>query len=218
MMDNVWNDIHGSRIWGEYPESAVIRFIARNYYHCSQRDKIRILDFGCGAGAHTWYLAREGFDTYAFDGAKSAVDNTIKKLESMHLSAHVTVQDGTKIDYEKNYFDCVVDSACIYANKKDDITTMYENIYNVLKPSGKLLTICFGEELDGYRTGREIEQGTYCDIRQGALSNRGIAHIFTPEELTELLQHIGFCNIRYDTVKYTDEGSMVHQYIFNAEK
>ena len=71
-MDNIWNEIHETQAWGSYPSEHVIRFFARNYYS-KERDKVKILDFGCGGGAHTWYLAREGFDVYAFDGAEAAV-------------------------------------------------------------------------------------------------------------------------------------------------
>ena len=64
-----------------YPTEHVIRFIARNYYNVPERGKIKILDFGCGTGAHTWYLAREGFDAYAFDGSESAIRRAKKDLQ-----------------------------------------------------------------------------------------------------------------------------------------
>lgn len=64
-----WEKIHSTQEWGRYPSETVIRFIARNYYK-TEREKIKILDFGCGAGAHTWYLAREGFDVYALMAQK----------------------------------------------------------------------------------------------------------------------------------------------------
>lgn len=59
--DQSWEEIHAKRIWGGYPSEHVIRFVARNFYGVQNRDCVRILDFGCGAGAHTWYLVREGF-------------------------------------------------------------------------------------------------------------------------------------------------------------
>ena len=40
--------------WGMYLSEHVIRCVARNYYTW-ESEKTRILDFGCGAGAHTWY-------------------------------------------------------------------------------------------------------------------------------------------------------------------
>ena len=78
--DNEWEKIHASQEWGKYPSENVIRFIARNYYS-KDRLKTRILDFGCGAGSNTWYLAKEGFDVYAFDGSVSAVEKTKKRLK-----------------------------------------------------------------------------------------------------------------------------------------
>ena len=79
--DETWELIHASREWGKYPSEPVIRFVARNYYNRERKD-VKILDFGCGTGRHTWYLAREGFDTYAFDGSKSAIERVRSRLES----------------------------------------------------------------------------------------------------------------------------------------
>lgn len=45
--DTRWEEIHGTRSWGQYPSEAVIRFVARNYY-AGDRSKTKILDFGCG--------------------------------------------------------------------------------------------------------------------------------------------------------------------------
>ena len=54
MNDNIKNHLMNSKTeWGQYPTEHVIRFIARNYYN-RERMNTRILDFGCGGGAHTW--------------------------------------------------------------------------------------------------------------------------------------------------------------------
>ena len=70
--DTIWETIHSKEEWGKYPSEPVIRFIARNYYKLD-RSSVKILDFGCGAGSNTCYLARVGFDTFAFDGSRSAI-------------------------------------------------------------------------------------------------------------------------------------------------
>ncbi len=216
-MDKIWESIHESLAWGGYPPEHVIRFVARNYYKLI-RNQIKILDFGCGQGANTWYLAREGFDTYAFDGSESAIKKCEIKLAKEGLAANLQVSDGTLVNYPNEFFDAVIDNACVYANDVDSIEKMYRIIYSILKPGGKLLTACFGEDLGGYKTGSEIEPGTYKDIMEGVLANRGLTHIFTEEELKLRLSKIGFKIEQCDWIRYVDRGYMVHQIICIARK
>ncbi|MDY6381109.1 MAG: class I SAM-dependent methyltransferase [Bacteroidales bacterium] len=217
VIDPIWEKIHSSQEWGKYPSEPVIRFVARNFYN-TDRNKVKILDYGCGQGAHTWYLANEGFDTYAFDGSQSAVAKTKDRLDNSSLNATLSVMDAVSIDYTDNFFDAVIDSFCICSNRISDISIMYKNVYRILKNGGRLLTLCFGEELDGYKTGKEIEKGTYTDINEGALANRGICHFFTKTEIENILAYVGFKDIQIEWCKYTDRGHLVHQYICSAIK
>lgn len=216
-LDNMWEKIHESQGWGGYPSEHVIRFVARNYYS-ADRGNIRILDFGCGQGAHTWYLAREGFDTYAFDGSESAVKKAKERMKQERLKASFVVTDGLSLPYSSNYFDAVIDNVCIYANRMENIRAMYKRVMGILKPGGKLLTVCFGEDLDGYESGDEIEPGTFKNIKDGVLADRGLSHIYRKDEIIGLLKETGFENVENEWIKYTDGGKLVHQYVCRAEK
>jgi 2-polyprenyl-3-methyl-5-hydroxy-6-metoxy-1,4-benzoquinol methylase len=130
--DMVWEKIHATQEWGKYPSEPVIRFVARNYGKMD-RDSIKILDFGCGGGSHTWYLAREGFDVYAFDGSKSAVRKVGERLGQEGLAADLRVRDALELDYEEGFFDCVIDNATICANRYQNIIQMYSEIHKLLK-------------------------------------------------------------------------------------
>ena len=110
--DETWEKIHAAQEWGKYPSEPVIRFVARNYYN-EARKAVKILDFGCGGGSHTWYLAREGFDTYGFDGSKSAVNKVETRLKEEKLQADLRVRDALELDYENDFFDCVIDNATV---------------------------------------------------------------------------------------------------------
>lgn len=134
-------------------------------------------------GAHTWYLAREGFDTYAFDGSKSAIDNVKHFLDREGLSAKLMVMDGVNLSYEDSYFEAVIDNACIYANLCEDINKMYRECYRVLKPNGLLMTTVFGTKTEGFKTGNELEKNTFTDMTCGRLEGRGKTHFFTKSEL-----------------------------------
>ena len=63
-----WEAIHSTQEWGTYPSEHVIRFIARNYYK-TERDKVKILDFGCGSGRDTKYFLEKGYQVAATDGS-----------------------------------------------------------------------------------------------------------------------------------------------------
>lgn len=214
----VWEKLHAMQEWGKYPSENVVRFVARNFYK-KERKKVKILDFGCGAGANTWFLAREQFDVYAFDGSQSAIDKARKYLNGEGFEdVHLSVQDGISISYEDEMFDCVIDNVCVYSNTKQNIDRMYKQIYRVLKKEGKLYSSCFGIGTLGYRTGNELEEGTYENISEGVLQGRGVAHFFTQEEFFEQLSKIGFINICIDVMKYTDNGVQVEMLMAKAEK
>lgn len=212
-----WEVVHSKQEWGMYPTEHVIRFVARNYYN-TDRENTKILDFGCGTGAHAWYLAREGFDTYGFDGSQSAIHRAEQRFQHEGLSAHFQVADALDVTYPDDFFDAVIDNVCIYGNLVDNINKMYENVYRMLKPGGKLLSTCFGKKTYGYGTGDALEKDTYVNITEGALIGRGTTHFFDQSELKELLEKVGFIDIQMDTVLYTDRGVQIEQYITVAEK
>lgn len=215
--DQEWESIHNIQEWGAYPPEHVIRFFARNYYN-KNRSEIKVLDFGCGAGACTWYLAREGFDVYAFDGSESAIKRVMERLGREKLHADTRVLDAIHADYTNASFDAVLDNACIYANKLENIKTMYGEIYRMLKAGGKVLSVCFSKNTQGYGKGDELETDTFRNITEGALVGRGTAHFFEKEEFSSILIENGFKNVVVDTMLYTDRGITVEQLIGYAEK
>ena len=212
-----WEKIHSSREWGGYPSEHVIRFIARNYYN-KKRAEVKILDFGCGSGANTWFLAREGFDTYAFDISESAINNLNNRMEKEGLSVNSLVSDGLALPYEDEMFDAIVDNVSIFSNPKDDIISMYKKCYDLLTNGGKFITIVFGKDTTGYGTGNEIEPGSYEGIEAGPIQGLGIRHFFDREELLDCLQQAGFTDVRIEKAFYTDNGSNVSQFLAICEK
>lgn len=217
--DNTWDEIHEKQEWGKYPSIEVVRFIARNYYN-TDRKTIKILDFGCGAGANTWYLAKEGFDTYAFDGSKNAVEKAKNYLAKENLNAKFQVADALEIDYKDNYFDCIIDSAVVYANTLNNIVLMYQKIYNLLIEGGKLFaTGLFTPNTTGYASSEiKLEKNTYKDLTEGVLAGRGTVHFFEKEEIFNILKKICFKNIIIDISMRTDMGNVVEYWNVIAEK
>lgn len=214
---DAWEQIHRKKNWGGYPSEHIIRFVARNYY-VMDRHSIRILDFGCGTGSHTWYLAREGFDTYAFDISETAIEKLRQRLYDEGLIAKTDVCDGVNLKYSSDFFDSIIDNVSIQSNRVDDIKRMYKESYRVLKNHGKLITVVFDKDTTGYGTGIKIEEGTYEGVTGGSLQGLGCRHFFDREELTEVLCNSGFKNVLVENNTYTDKGNIISQLIAIGEK
>lgn len=214
---DAWEQIHKNKDWGKYPAEHVIRFVARNYYG-TDRANVKILDFGCGGGGQTWYLAREGFDTYAFDISETAILKLKDRMKAENLSVSAKAMNGLELDYPDNFFDCVIDNVSILNNRMSDIKKMYGNVWNVLKVGGKFLTVVFGRETTGYGTGTKIEDGTYEAIEKGTLPSLGCQHFFEENELRQVLSETGFQEIGIDVIRSTDRGNIVEQFVATGVK
>lgn len=128
------------------------------------------------------------------------------RLENENLSADLRVRDGANLDYPDEFFDAVIDSVCIYANKLNHIKLMYNSCFNMLKKGGKLFTSVFGTATSGYGTGDEIEEKTYENVKEGPLVDRGTVHFFDETDMTAILGEIGFLDIVVEPMTYFDRG------------
>jgi ubiquinone/menaquinone biosynthesis C-methylase UbiE len=217
--DSTWEDVHQKESWGKYPSEDVIRFMARNYYKLLSPlpPTPKVLDLGCGGGANTWYLAKEGFDTYAIDGSETAVIKTKNLLSSMNLHAAVTVNDASNLPFQDNFFDVIIDSALIYANMFDGINAICKECYRILKKGGSIFsTGNFSPETTGFGTGIKLEENTYKDITAGPLKGRGTTHFFTKDELLNLYKEMN--EIKIDYLKRTDGDNIIAYHMVHAKK
>lgn len=215
--DKIWEEIHQEQDWGKYPAEEVIRFVARNYYTHDRR-VTRLLDAGCGAGAVVWYMAREGFDAYGFDGSTTAIMKAIKRLAAEGLSANLMVCDAANMNYESEFFDGVVDSAMIYANTVENIKAILKECHRVLKNQGRIFsTGLFKAGMTGYQTGMRLEDNTYRELTEGSLIHRGIVHFFNESEALNLWENAGFTDIQIDSLDRTELGGSLRVSYFMIE-
>lgn len=218
--DTVWEQVHREQEWGKYPCEEVIRFVARNFYKCSRPDT-RLLDAGCGSGAATWFMAREGFSVWAFDGSETAVAKARLRLQEEKLPAHITIGDAAAMPYRGEFFNGIIDAAMIYANTVDNITAILKECHRVLKKGGRLFsTGLFKVGMTGYGTGEKLEENTYREIIVGSLAHRGTCHFFHRREITDIWSSAGFNNLVVDSLERTDQGgrNKIGYYMVEAHK
>lgn len=218
--DSTWEKVFKEREWGKYPTEELIRFIAGNFYRVKDRKSIRILDAGCGAGACTWYLAREGFSVYGIDGSKTGVYRATKRLEAEGLRAQLVVGDLIQLPYPDEKFNAVIDSASIECNSLTNIKEILAEVYRVLCFGGKFFSMAVKVGSYGYGEGDKIERNTFTNVRVGPHKGEGVIHFFTESEIKKLLTQNQFKNIEIEWSARTlnNQRNKVVHWVTTAQK
>jgi len=206
MWDKGWDRLFSRLEWGCYPGEELIRFISRNFYRITNRKNINILEVGCGSGANLWYLAREGFKTYGFDGSSIALERAEDYLKKENLTANLKQGDAMNLPYDDSSFDVVLDIECLYANSLFDTSVILQEIYRVLKPGGWIYSKTFSTGMSGEKTGLRMvdEPNTFLEMPDGPLhKDYGIIRLTSEEEINKIY-HL-FSEIEYDYISRTDK-------------
>jgi ubiquinone/menaquinone biosynthesis C-methylase UbiE len=104
-------------------------------YFGSVQDK-KILDYACGSGWISIYLARSGAQCYGFDISPKSVKVATRMAEVNGVGSRCkfSVTAAEKMDFPDNYFDFVFGNAALHHT---DLDKSPAEIARVLKPGGK---------------------------------------------------------------------------------
>ena len=197
----LWDDIYRRRSWGKYPKEELIRFVASNFYHAPDRKAVRILDLGCGFGASTWFLAREGFSVDGIDGSAVIIKQLSERLRGEGLAARVISGDIGDLPYPAQHFDCVVDIACLMCNDPDSTRRILSGVLDRLKPGGKIFSMTATPDCWGATSGTKIADATYRDLTDGPFANTGTCRFSSEEQIRDL--YSGFNNLSIGVSSYS---------------
>jgi SAM-dependent methyltransferase len=194
--DSTWEQVFRARDWARYPQEELIRFVAINFYSAAERKKIKILDAGCGTGAGVWFIARERFDAFGIDGSETGIMKCKTFLAKEGLKASLQVGDCISLSdyYPPAAFDAVAFVGVLYHNKIQAARTMLDEAFTVLKPGGKIFATAIATGSYGDGMGTLVEERTFINIPEGALSGVGLIHFFTLEEVRQLFA--GYADVK----------------------
>lgn len=217
-MKSDWNCIYEKGYCMNYPNENLVAYIYRNYSKEERLGK-KALDIGCGAGANTWMLAHEGFDTYGIDLSERGLELNRKRLESMELQATLYQGDFSELPYENAFFDQIIDDGNSGLNTIDNIKKTFREFYRVLKTGGKY----YGRLLSPDNTidfKKEIEHHTYEENGGSFMGHIPLLHVFTQQELVDLLTETGYLHftIDYLVVSRNNQKDHVKEWLISAEK
>jgi len=112
---------------GERPFSALIPY-----------DRLRgkrVLEIGCGSGAHARRLAESGCELTCIDITERGVEMTRRRLEVFGLQADVRRMDAEKLEFADESFDFVWSWGVIHHSS--DTPAVVRQIARVLRPGGE---------------------------------------------------------------------------------
>ncbi len=199
--DPVWEKVFRSQEWGKYPPEQVIRFVARNWYTAADRTAVRLLDLGCGPGACTWFMAREGFAVSAIDGSATAIEKLRRRLEGEGLRADARVGDYVQLPWPTETFDGVIDNVSLCTNRMRQCHLAVAEVFRVLKPGGRFYSANFTPRTWGFGDGDLVEPNGYENIREGPLAGKGFNLFLDSQQIGALYRP--FADVSIETASWT---------------
>ena len=192
--EKIWNELFSSQEWGRYPSEEAIRFFLRSKNKLKM-EKIKALDLGCGQGAVSWFMAREGAAVTAMDGAPAGLDRVKALAAEFGVRSGIETVLGEITEPGKSLeskYDIVLDHYSLFQNKEERMVSAYKGLFELLNKGGFLLTCVFGQNTSSFGHGKKISEKTYTDITKGSFVNRGLTTFFKREQLDEIFLGIGF--------------------------
>jgi cyclopropane fatty-acyl-phospholipid synthase-like methyltransferase len=135
MSENKWE------LWNKerapyYPHEKVIQFCLRAYPP-EVRQGIVVLDLGCGSGANSWFLAREGFAVVATDISMIGVERTKRRLQQESLQGEVRREKAEHIGCGDRAVDLVICVGVLEALGPKAGCAVMAEVARVLRPRGR---------------------------------------------------------------------------------
>jgi len=216
--DPVWEEIYRREEWGKYPPEYVIRFVARNFYHVADRRRVRLLDLGCGPGACTWFMAREGFDVSGIDGSPTAIDRARKRLTNENLSADMRVGDYTTLPWNGEQFEGAVDCATLCHNTWQAARRTVSEVHRVLKPGGVFISSGFTDRTWGFGTGPCVEPGGFSHLSEGPMVGKGFSRFLPRTQIESLYEPLELVNVELISQTVENMSRLIEMWIVTCRK
>jgi 2-polyprenyl-3-methyl-5-hydroxy-6-metoxy-1,4-benzoquinol methylase len=123
----------------EYPDEAVIRFVAAGGKDIALNRGKTAIDIGCGSGRHSILLARYGYDVTGLDLSDDALDVARAMFERAGLQARWLSSPFAEADLEAGSFDTVLGYGVLFLQGRTACLSDLKRAFELLKPGGRML-------------------------------------------------------------------------------
>ncbi len=155
----------------------------------------KLLDFYCGTGRNSIFLAQKGFDVYCFDRSKTAIASLRKRQKETNRKMHIRLLKLTgELPYRNNFFDAVIIVRALYQARLAGIKKYIKEIHRITKNGGYVYVESDQQYVwkrkQFYGQVKTNEKGTYQHGKGG-----DYYHYFTKKEFKSLFRD-------YNTIKF----------------
>jgi 2-polyprenyl-3-methyl-5-hydroxy-6-metoxy-1,4-benzoquinol methylase len=148
-----------------------------------------VLDLGCGNGATTSVLAKNGWDMWGVDISESGIRHAQQAHPHIRFSRWDAHQD---LSFLEHSFDAVVSTEMIEHVYDPDVVVA--NCWQALRPRGKLILTT---PYHGWLKNVVIAATDHYDAHHSALWRGGHIKFWSPATISRLLERNGFSQIEW---------------------
>ena len=151
----------------------------------------KTIDLGCGTGNYAIYLASVGFDVTGIDNSPTAIKIAKENAKKKGIKCNFLVANVLgNLNEVKGKFDFAYNWELLHHIFPEQRRTYVKNVYKILNPRGKYLSVCFSEKDPGF-----VGSGKYRKTRLGTIlyfsSEDELRDLFEPYFNIEELKMIG---------------------------
>jgi len=169
----------------------------------------KAIDLGCGTGNYSIYLASVGFDVTGIDNSPTAIKIAQENAKKKGIKCNFLVANVLgNLNEVKCKFEFAFDWELLHHIFPEKRRIYVKNVYKLLHPSGKYLSVCFSEKDPGFGG-----SGKYRKTRLGT-----ILYFSIEDELRDLFQpYFNIEELKMKEIKGKPDSHLAY-YVFMERK